>query len=179
MRPLLGGAFGAPYLYAVETTSTQDVLRSSDLPHGAVAVAEHQTAGRGRSGRHWDDAPSAHSASLGAPAAPGDDSFAQLSLVAGLAVAAAIEQEAGLPALVKWPNDIAGGREAAGILLEAAEARVVCGIGINVNQEERDLPLLPRLPAGRRCASAPIGCSTGRSSSPRCWLRSSGAMPPG
>ena len=58
VQPLLRGAFGVPYLYATEITSTQDVLVGSDHPHGAVAVAEHQTAGRGRSGRRWDDAPS-------------------------------------------------------------------------------------------------------------------------
>ena len=137
-----------PYLYAVETTSTQDVLRAGDLPHGAVAVAEHQTAGRGRSGRHWDDAPSTALLFSVLLRPPQTTPFAQLSLVAGLAVAAAIEREAELPATVKWPNDVlVDGRKAAGILLEAAEARVVCGIGINVNQEERDLPLLPRLPA--------------------------------
>jgi BirA family biotin operon repressor/biotin-[acetyl-CoA-carboxylase] ligase len=140
--------FGVPYFYAVETTSTQDVLRSGDLPHGAVAVAEHQTAGRGRSGRHWDDAPATALLFSVLLRPPETTPFAQLSLVAGLAVAAAIEHEAALPATVKWPNDVLiDGRKAAGILLEASEARVVCGIGINVNQDERDLPLSTRLPA--------------------------------
>ena len=35
----------------------------------------------------------------------------------------------------------------AGILLEASGGVVVCGIGINVNQEERDLPPETRTPA--------------------------------
>ena len=43
--------------------------------------------------------------------------------------------------MVKWPNDVlVEGRKVAGILLEASGGMVVCGIGINVNQEERDLP---------------------------------------
>ena len=148
IRPLLRGAFGKPYLYTAETTSTQDVLRDGDFPHAAVCVAEHQTAGRGRSGRSWDDSPSAAllcSVLLRPPAATEP---AQLSLVAGLATAAAVDHEAGVSALVKWPNDVlVGGRKVAGILLEAAGGVVVCGIGINVNQEPRDLPASTRLPA--------------------------------
>ncbi len=148
MRPLLRGSFGEPYLYAVETTSTQDVLREGDLPHAAVAVAEHQTAGRGRSGRRWDDAPSAALLCSVLLRPPATAQPAQISLVAGLATAAAIEQEAGVDALVKWPNDVlVGGRKVAGILLEASGGIVVCGVGINVNQEEPDLPTATRLPA--------------------------------
>jgi len=146
--PLLRGGLGNPYLYEVETPSTQDLLRDSGYPHGAVAVAEHQTAGRGRSGRSWDDTPSTAllcSVLLRPPvAAP----LPQLSLVVGLAVAGAIEREADVRAVVKWPNDVLiEGRKVAGVLLEASEGVVVCGIGINVNQEERDLPPVVRIPA--------------------------------
>jgi len=148
LRPLLRGELGEPYLYALEMPSTQDLLRDSVYPHGAVAVAEHQTAGRGRLGRHWDDAPSTallFSVLLRPPAtAP----LPQLALVAGLAVAGAIEREAKLLVAVKWPNDVLiEGRKVAGILLEASDPVVVCGIGINVNQEERHLPPETRTPA--------------------------------
>lgn len=148
VQPLLRGSFGEPYLYAAETGSTQDVLAGSDRPHGAVAVAEHQTAGRGRSGRRWDDAPSTallFSVLLRPPVrAP----LPQLSLVAGLAVATAIENETGLRAMVKWPNDVLVDEyKVAGILLEASGSVVVCGVGINVNQEASDLPPETRLPA--------------------------------
>lgn len=148
VRPLLRGSFGEPYLYATETASTQDMLAGSDHPHGTVAAAEHQTAGRGRSGRRWDDAPSAALLFSVLLRAPPGAALPQLSLVAGLAVAAAVEGEFSVPAMVKWPNDVLfEGRKLAGVLLEASGSVVVCGIGINVNQSEGELPPETRLPA--------------------------------
>ncbi|MCY7303820.1 MAG: biotin--[acetyl-CoA-carboxylase] ligase [Thermoleophilia bacterium] len=148
VQPLLRGSFGEPYLYAAEIASTQDVLAGSDHPHGAVAVAEHQTAGRGRSGRRWDDVQSTALLFSVLLRAPAGAALPQLSLVAGLAVAAALEGECSVPAMVKWPNDVlVEGRKVAGILLEASGSVVVCGIGINVNQSEGELPPVARLPA--------------------------------
>ena len=148
LRPLLRGAFGEPYLYFAETGSTQDVLRDGDYRHGTVALAEHQTAGRGRSGRSWEDAPAANLLFSLLLEPPAGAPLPQLSLVAGLAVASALEREAMVPALVKWPNDVLiDGGKVAGILLEASGDRVVCGIGINVNQVADELPPTPRFPA--------------------------------
>lgn len=148
VQPRLRGTFGVPYLYAAELASTQDVLAPSEHPHGSVAVAEHQTAGRGRSGRRWDDARSTALLFSVLLRASAGAELRQLSLVAGLAVAAAVECECSVPAMVKWPNDIlVEGRKVAGILLEASDSTVVCGIGINVNQAEEELPPDTRLPA--------------------------------
>jgi len=148
LTPLLRGSFGKPFLHFARTASTQDVLRQGDYPHGTVAAAEHQTAGRGRSGRRWDGAETSallFSLQLRPPAAA---DLPQLSLVAGLAVAEALERVAGAPMLVKWPNDVlGGGGKVAGMLLEASGESVVCGIGINVNQEAGDLPVTARVPA--------------------------------
>jgi len=171
VRPLLTGTLGEPYLYLAETPSTQDVLRDGDYPHGTVAVTEHQTAGRGRSGRRWDDAPTRAllCSVLLRPPTPGRGDrlqpvvraapLSQLSLVAGLAVAAAVESQVAAPALLKWPNDVlVNGRKVAGILLEASGGTVACGIGINVNQEEHELPLGQRMPAtSLRIASGRTG----------------------
>ena len=158
VRPRLRGSFGEPYLYAVETPSTQDVLRDSGHPHGAVAVAEHQTAGRGRSGRRWEDEPATSLLFSVLLEPPAGAPLPQLSLVAGVAVAVALEQEAAVPTFVKWPNDVlVEGDKVAGILLEASGSRVVCGIGINVDQDPDELPRETRaaatslrLAAGRR-----------------------------
>jgi BirA family biotin operon repressor/biotin-[acetyl-CoA-carboxylase] ligase len=142
VEPLLRGRLGRPYLWHAECASTQEVLRDPDLPEGAVAVAEHQTAGRGRSGRTWVDVPGASLllSVLLRPAAPAVR-LPELSLVVGLAVAEAIEAETGAAALLKWPNDVVvDDRKVAGILLEVADAAVVCGIGVNVDEDEADLP---------------------------------------
>ena len=126
--PLLRGSFGRPYIYAVETPSTQRLV-PDDAPHGAVAVAEHQTEGRGRLGRVWLDEPGsgiAMSVVLRPP--PPVARWPELTLVAARAVAGAIGGEA----TIKDPNDVlVGGRKVAGILAEAGE-HVVLGIGVNV-----------------------------------------------
>jgi len=148
LRPLLRGGFGEPYLYFTEVGSTQDVLREGEHPHGAVALAEHQTDGRGRSGRRWEDEEATNLLFSVLLLPPAGAALPELSLVAGLAVASALEREAMVPALVKWPNDVlVDGGKVAGILLEASGSRVVCGIGINVNQDSGDLPPTPRFPA--------------------------------
>jgi BirA family biotin operon repressor/biotin-[acetyl-CoA-carboxylase] ligase len=149
VEPLLRGRFGRPYLWSVECGSTQDVLRSApDLPEGAVAVTEHQTSGRGREGRRWDDVRGRSlllSVLLRPPARSGSQ---QLSLVAGLAVAEALEETRDAAA-IKWPNDVLlAGRKVAGILLEASEGAVVCGIGVNVSQADGELPTGTPVPSG-------------------------------
>jgi BirA family biotin operon repressor/biotin-[acetyl-CoA-carboxylase] ligase len=149
VAPFLTGRFGRPYLWFATCSSTQDLLRDTSLPEGAVAVAEEQTAGRGRSGRSWE----AHqgAAILVSVLLRPERAIAlpQLSLVAGLAVAEALEQVTDVAAMIKWPNDVViGDRKVAGILLETDGHRIVCGIGINVNQDEATLPARPGLAAG-------------------------------
>ena len=145
--PLLRGRLGRPYLWSESCPSTQDVLRDAALQEGAVAVTEHQTGGRGRAGRQWEDTPGAallFSVRLrpaNATAAP------QLSLVCALAVAESVESATELEASVKWPNDVlVAGHKVAGILLEGHEGAVVCGIGVNVSQTEAMLPGDARMP---------------------------------
>jgi BirA family biotin operon repressor/biotin-[acetyl-CoA-carboxylase] ligase len=127
--PRLRGSFGRPYYYATETGSTQRLF-PGDAPHGAVALAEHQTEGRGRLGRVWLDEPGAGlTFSVLLVPSPPIAEWPQLTLVAANAVAAAVGDEA----TIKEPNDVlVGERKVAGILAEAAEPRVVLGIGVNV-----------------------------------------------
>jgi BirA family biotin operon repressor/biotin-[acetyl-CoA-carboxylase] ligase len=126
--PRLRGGFGRPYYHAAETASTQQ-MPPDDAPHGAVALAEHQTAGRGRLGRVWVDEPGAGlSFSVVLRPPPPVARWPGLTLVAARAVAGAI----GPDAEIKHPNDVlVGGLKVAGILAEAGE-RVVLGIGVNV-----------------------------------------------
>ena len=70
----------------------------------------------------------------------------QYSFVIAVAVAQGIRAATGLPAQVKWPNDILiGGKKVCGILLElVVEMRqvhqLIIGIGINANQVQQDFP---------------------------------------
>jgi BirA family biotin operon repressor/biotin-[acetyl-CoA-carboxylase] ligase len=123
--PALRGGFGRDYHYAAETTTTQKMLPES-AAHGAVALAEHQSEGRGRLGRTWADSGLMFSVLLEPPPPVAD--WPELTLVAARAVADAIGPEA----TIKDPNDVlVDGRKVAGILAEAGE-RVVLGIGINI-----------------------------------------------
>lgn len=140
VEPLLQGRFGRPYLYRESVESTQALFDRSE-PEGAVAVAEEQTAGRGRLGRAWE-APLGSSILCSVLLRPPEvPTLPQLSLVGGLAAAEAVEQALGLAAEIKWPNDVlVRGGKVAGVLAEALEGVVVMGIGINVNQQPSELP---------------------------------------
>ena len=120
--------------------STNDELRrlaNEGAPHGTVVHADEQTAGRGRLAHTWFSPPGNLYVSIllrtGQPAARA----AELSFLAALAVADAVE--ALLPrqsrAMLKWPNDVlVNGAKIAGILLEQVDDATIIGIGLNVLQ---------------------------------------------
>ena len=123
--PALRGSYGREYHWAEEAPTTQRML-PPEAEHGAVALAERQTEGRGRLGRTWEDSALMFSVALHPPEPVAR--WPELTLVAADAVAGSI----GPRASIKFPNDVlVDGRKAAGILAEAA-GRVVLGIGINV-----------------------------------------------
>ncbi len=135
--PLLEGRLGRPYRFVAECDSTQRLF-ADDAPEGATIATDHQTAGRGRLGRVWDDTPGrALLFSVVLRPLPPMAVWPELSAVAGEAVTAALP----LAARVSHPNDVmVGERKIAGILPEAADGRVVLGIGVNVNQTADELP---------------------------------------
>src|SRR5262249_25425215 len=118
VQPALRGSYGREYHWAIEAPTTQQML-PRDAMHGAVALAEHQTQGRGGLGRPWVGSALMFSVAFYPP--PPVASWPELTVVAAHAVADAI----GPRATVKHPNDVlVDGRKAAGILAEAGE-RVV------------------------------------------------------
>jgi BirA family transcriptional regulator, biotin operon repressor / biotin---[acetyl-CoA-carboxylase] ligase len=140
VEPLLTGRFGRPYLFEERCGSTQDLFQD-DMPEGALAVCDEQTEGRGRQGRTWASPPGTAILCSLLLRPPADRVASELSLVAGTAVAEAIETAVGLAVQVKWPNDVMlNRRKVAGILAEASGGHVVVGIGVNVNQERSELP---------------------------------------
>lgn len=126
------------------STNADLVARAADGEDiaGAVLLAEHQSAGRGRHGRRWSAPPRTQiSVSVGVDTtgvAP--DRWGWLPLLTGLSVAQAV-QSLGVDATVKWPNDVlVGSGKLAGILAEVAAPVVVVGVGLNVGFDASDLP---------------------------------------
>jgi len=162
--PLLHGRLGAPYTFVSECASTQRLIGEDD-PEGATVATDHQTQGRGRLGRIWEDTPgrSILVSVLLRPRAP-MPLWPELSLVAGEAVAQALRSESGIDASLRHPNDVVvAGRKLVGVLAEARPGRVVLGIGVNVNQTAEELPIDTakpptslRIELGREVDRAPL-----------------------
>ena len=138
------GHFGARLLYFNDIGSTNDEaarLAEAGAPEGTTVVAGSQHAGRGRFGRTWFSPPGA---GLYASVVIRNTAAAPfLTLAGGVAIADALRHLTGLPAEIKWPNDIvleAGlgrRRKLAGILAEGTSGgdglqHVVLGFGINI-----------------------------------------------
>lgn len=142
-RALAGRRFGHPAHVFAEIGSTNDEakrLAAAGAPEGTLVLADTQTAGRGRQGRTWHTPPGAALAfSLVLRPAVSAVQAARLTMLAGVAVCAALEQVAGVRPALKWPNDLLlGGRKAGGILVESGLAGdrldyAVVGIGLNVS----------------------------------------------
>jgi BirA family biotin operon repressor/biotin-[acetyl-CoA-carboxylase] ligase len=131
---------GEPRIEVESCESTQGLLGPS-LPEGALALADFQTAGRGRLGKTWEAPPGAAILSSILLKPPLERKAPELSLVAGVAVADALEQLLGLAVQIKWPNDVMLRREkVSGILAEARDGAVILGIGVNLNQTRDQLP---------------------------------------
>lgn len=139
---LTGEIIGQQIVYREVVDSTNELAKSmavKGVEEGTVIIAEEQTAGKGRMGRLWFS-PAGQglwfSIVLRPQICPAD--APKMTLVAAVAVARALK-EMGIPAGIKWPNDILiQGRKLAGILTEMnAEIDkvnyLIVGIGINVN----------------------------------------------
>ena len=146
--PRLRGRFGRDYRY-LETTPSTQLLLGPEAPEGAVVAAGEQTEGRGRLGRRWLAPPGTSllfSIQLRPPVA--GERLPELTGVAALACAEAIEGATGAAPELKFPNDLLlRGLKVAGVLAEARESRVVLGIGINVNIPQEELPQEVDVPA--------------------------------
>src|SRR5580698_1491786 len=104
-----------------QVDSTNTYLRAEarlGAPEGVVAVADHQSAGRGRLDRRWE-APAGSSLLMSVLFRPEFDP-AELHLctaAVALAAVAACREVAGVEAVLKWPNDLlVGDLKLAGVL---------------------------------------------------------------
>lgn len=153
----LAALLAIPAVELLETTSsTLDVahaLAASGAVSGTIILAEHQSAGRGRSGAKWSSH-AAHGLWLTLVERPAEVSGMEvLALRIGLRAARALDRFTSEPVRLKWPNDLfVEGRKLGGILIEARwrEQRlewVAIGIGINVTAPA-DFPMAAALDSG-------------------------------
>lgn len=124
-----------------------------DWPEISVLATDFQSAGRGRLERTWQAPPrSSLAVSILLRPAPGgapapEDAYGWLSMLCATALAAALRETAGVPAELKWPNDvIVAGRKVAGVLAQLVPApggppAVVVGAGVNVTLGRDELPV--------------------------------------
>jgi BirA family transcriptional regulator, biotin operon repressor / biotin---[acetyl-CoA-carboxylase] ligase len=133
--------------------STNDEVRrmaEAGAAPGLVVLAGQQTSGRGRHGRAWASPAGNLYASVLLRVDGPLAASAQLSFVAGLALADALSRHApaGIEPRLKWPNDVLIGRaKVAGILLEsvgkangADAASIIVGTGVNIVSSPPDTP---------------------------------------
>jgi BirA family transcriptional regulator, biotin operon repressor / biotin---[acetyl-CoA-carboxylase] ligase len=133
---------------SIDSTNTWVLEQArAGAPEGLVAVADHQTAGRGRLGRVWE-APAGANLLATVLLRPAVVSYRSLACVA-LAARDACSSVAGVTPDLKWPNDLlVGGEKLAGVLAETDGAGAVAvGIGLNVAWA----------PPGAACLGAGVG----------------------
>ena len=131
--------------FARETDSTNSWIKrlaKEGAPEGTLALAEFQSAGRGRLGRSWE-VPEGTSVMMSILLRPKfEPQYApMLTLVMGMAVAKAVKK-LGFDVSIKWPNDVVvSHKKICGILTEMGvrDGKIdyaVIGVGINVNIRE-------------------------------------------
>lgn len=135
------------------STNADLVAAGADAADGTVLIAESQLAGRGRADRTWI-APARAGVTMSVLLRPAvrRQRWGWLPLLAGVAVAEALEAVAMIEVALKWPNDVLAGpgrRKVCGILVQVTGqatgqvtgSAVVIGIGLNVSTTAAELPV--------------------------------------
>lgn len=141
---------GQKIRFVEQTESTQHLAHEwakEGAEPGSLVVADEQTSGKGRMGRHWHS-PAGDGIWMSLLLKPSIPLVhtPHLTLLVSVAVTRALRAETGAKIGIKWPNDLLiKGRKVCGILTEVrAEAdRIhycVAGIGINVHTPPETLP---------------------------------------
>ena len=147
-RHLSAGTIGRRIFLYGGVPSTNLVLRdftARGAVEGTVVLAEEQVHGRGRHGRSWFS-PAGLNLYVSVLFRPDLDlrEVPRFSLIASLALTEAIWAQ-GLPATIKWPNDIlVDGGKVAGTLVETVDIAgtapyVILGVGVNMNVDDETL----------------------------------------
>ncbi len=157
---------------SVESTNlTCKKMALEGAPYGTVVIAEEQTHGRGRMGRHFYS-PSMRGIYMSFILEPRFDMTKSvlITTAAAVAVCKAIEIVTGISCSIKWVNDIyLDGKKICGILTEAVSdfesgqiEHIVLGIGINYSTAASDFPEELRETAGSLFGNRQVESADGR-----------------
>ncbi len=136
---------GKKIIHLKEIDSTNDEARrliGAGEGEGLVVTAGRQTRGKGKPGSAWfSPAGNLYLSAVIKPYKNPRD-LSPVTLFSALAVRTAILKLTGLPAVIKWPNDLRlRGKKVCGILTERlASGQIIIGIGLDVNLTRRSLP---------------------------------------
>ncbi|SFS40854.1 biotin--[acetyl-CoA-carboxylase] ligase [Saccharopolyspora flava] len=146
------GPYAALDVVAVTGSTNSDLSEAAarSAADRTVLIAEEQSAGRGRLQRQWLS-PRGSGLFVSVLLRPGvpPSAVAWMPLIAGVALAETVERTSGVPAGLKWPNDLLLGSgeewlKGAGILSEAVAGpdgiAIVLGMGVNLAQRRDQLP---------------------------------------
>lgn len=147
---LTATTYGRNVVHHMACDSTQFIahdLAQQGAEDGTVVITEKQLQGKGRLARPWasDNANGLWMSLIMRPdLAP--QHAPQLTLVAAVSIVRAIEEVCNVRPVIKWPNDILiNDLKVTGILTEMQAdpdrvKSVILGIGMNINQNEKDFP---------------------------------------
>ncbi|MEC3885878.1 biotin--[acetyl-CoA-carboxylase] ligase [Halobacillus litoralis] len=133
-----------------QVESTQEIvhqLAKQGKPHGTVVIADEQVKGKGRMSRNWDS-PKGKGIWMSILLRPNlpPVQAPQITLLAATVLARMIAERSSLVPQIKWPNDLLiNHKKVSGILTEMQAEQdtiqyIVLGMGMNVNQEDREIP---------------------------------------
>jgi BirA family transcriptional regulator, biotin operon repressor / biotin---[acetyl-CoA-carboxylase] ligase len=135
--------FGQDIIHFLRVDSTNTQARrwaNEGAPEGALVITEFQEKGKGRLNRVWQSPPAKNLlfSLILRPDWPPQKAFYG-TVLAAVSLCRTIREMAGIPAGIKWPNDLyTGNKKLAGILTEFSMDRdrleyMIIGIGLNCN----------------------------------------------
>lgn len=135
------------YRKVSSTNTVAQMMALNGADEGTIVMSTFQISGKGRKQRQWL-CPPGKGIMMSMVLRPklSMDLIPQLTLLSGVVIAETIRKVTGCKAGIKWPNDIViDGKKVCGILAQSnisngTTGHVIIGIGINVNQDDNQLP---------------------------------------
>ncbi len=149
-KNFIEGKIGEKIIFLPQCASTNDLAKEyarMGEPHGTVLRCNYQTAGRGKEGKKWISIPfkGLYFSIILRPEEK-EICLSWLPHISAISICLGLRKLFKIKPLIKWPNDVyLHGKKICGILIETSMnceklEYAILGIGININQEEKDFP---------------------------------------